>query len=142
MLLSFPARVTPDGTGFMVTFPDVPEAITCGATYEEALDMAADALATAMDFYFEDKRPVPEPSRLKRGQVLVDLPPSIGAKVLLLNEMLAQGTRNADLARLMNVRPQEINRLTDLKHPTKIDTIAIALKALGKRLELRLADAR
>ncbi|WP_084452539.1 type II toxin-antitoxin system HicB family antitoxin [Roseateles chitosanitabidus] len=141
-MLSFPARVTPDGTGFMVTFPDVPEAITCGATYEEALDMAADALATAMDFYFEDKRPVPEPSRLKRGQVLVDLPPSIGAKVLLLNEMLAQGTRNADLARLMNVRPQEINRLTDLKHPTKIDTIAIALKALGKRLELRLADAR
>lgn len=142
MLLSFPARVTPDGTGFMITFPDIPEAITCGASYEEALDMAADALATAMDFYFEDKRPVPEPSRLKRGQVLVDLPPSIGAKVLLLNEMLAQGTRNADLARLMNVRPQEINRLTDLKHPTKIDTIAIALKALGKRLELRLADAR
>jgi antitoxin HicB len=141
MLLSFPARVTPDGTGFMITFPDIPEAITCGASYEEALDMAADALATAMDFYFEDKRPVPEPSRLKRGQVLVDLPPSIGAKVLLLNEMLAQGTRNADLARLMNVRPQEINRLTDLKHPTKIDTIAIALKALGKRLELRLADA-
>lgn len=141
MLLSFPARVTPDGTGFMITFPDIPEAITCGASYEEALDMAADALATAMDFYFEDKRPVPEPSRLKRGQVLIDLPPSIGAKVLLLNEMLAQGTRNADLARLMNVRPQEINRLTDLKHPTKIDTIAVALKALGKRLELRLADA-
>lgn len=141
MLLSFPARITPDGDGFMVQFPDIPEAITCGDTYEEAIDMAADALATAMDFYFEDKRPVPTPSKAKRGQVLIDLPPSIGAKVLLLNEMLAQGTRNADLARRMNVRPQEVNRLTDLKHPTKIDTIAVALKALGKRLELSLADA-
>ncbi|OWQ47823.1 antitoxin [Roseateles noduli] len=140
-MLSFPARIKPDGSGFMVTFPDIPEAITCGDTYEEALDMGADALATAMDFYFEDKRPVPQPSRLKRGQVLIDLPPSIGAKVLLLNEMLAQGTRSADLARRMNVRPQEVNRLTDLRHPTKIDTIAVALRALGKRLELSLADA-
>ncbi len=141
MVLSFPARITPDGPGFMVTFPDIPEAITCGDTYEEALDMGADALATAMDFYFEDKRPVPQPSRLKRGQVLIHLPPSIGAKVLLLNEMLAQGTRSVELARRMNVRPQEVNRLTDLKHPTKIDTIAVALRALGKRLELSLADA-
>ncbi|ANH70710.1 type II toxin-antitoxin system HicB family antitoxin [Mitsuaria sp. 7] len=140
-MLSFPARITPDGSGFMVQFPDIPEATTCGATYQDALDMGADALATAMDFYFEDKRPVPPPSRLKRGQVLIDLPPSIGAKVLLLNEMLAQGTRNADLARRMNVRPQDVSRLTDLSHPTKIDTIAAALKALGKRLELSLADA-
>lgn len=56
--------------------------------------------------------------------------------MLLLNEMLTQGTRPAELARLMNVRPQEINRLTDLRHPTKIDTIAQALRAMGKRLEM------
>lgn len=139
MMLSYPARVTRDGDGFVVSFPDVPEALTGAATREEALEMAADALTTAMDFYFEDRRPVPAPSAPKRGQVLVELPPSIGAKVLLLNEMLAQGTRPADLARRMNVRPQEINRLTDLRHPTKIDTIAQALRALGKRLELNVA---
>ena len=69
---------------------------------------------------------------------MIDLPPSVGAKVLLLNEMLAQGTRPADLARLMNIRPQEVNRLTTLRHATKIDTVADALKALGKRLELSL----
>lgn len=138
-MLSYPARIARDGEGFMVSFPDIPEALTGGTTREEALDMAADALTTAMDFYFEDRRTVPSPSEPKRGQVMIDLPPSVGAKVLLLNEMILQGTRNADLARLMNVRPQEVNRLTDLHHPTKIDTIAMALKALGKRLELRLA---
>ena len=139
MMLSYPARIARDGDGFVVSFPDIPEALTGAATREEALEMAADALTTAMDFYFEDRRPVPAPSAPKRGQVLIDLPPSVGAKVLLLNEMLAQGTRPADLARRMNVRPQEINRLTNLRHPTKIDTIAQALRAMGKRLEMSVA---
>lgn len=138
-MLSYPARVARDGDGFMVSFPDIPEALTGAATKEQALEMAADVLKTAMDFYFEDRRLVPPPSMPKRGHVLIDLPPSLGAKVLLLNEMISQGTRPAELARRMNVRPQEVNRLTDLQHPTKIDTIAHALKVLGKRLELSVA---
>lgn len=138
-MLSYPARVARDGDGFMVSFPDIPEALTGAATKEQALELAADALTTAMDFYFEDRRLVPPPSKAKRGHVLIDLPPSLGAKVLLLNEMISQGTRPAELARRMNVRPQEVNRLTDLQHPTKIDTIAQALKALGKRLDLSIA---
>lgn len=60
-----------------LSFPDIPEALTGAATRELALDMAADALTTAMDFYFEDRRSVPAPSAPKRGQVLVDLPPSV-----------------------------------------------------------------
>jgi len=138
-MLSYPARIVPDGNGFMVSFPDIPEALTGAPTKEETRQLAADALTTAMDFYFEDRRAVPAPSALKRGQVLIDLPPSVGVKVLLLNEMLLQGTRPADLARLMKVTPQEINRLTTLTHPTKIDKVAEALRALGKRLEISLA---
>ena len=135
-MLSYPARVARDGDGFMVSFPDIPEALTGAPTREQALDMAADALTTAMDFYFEDRRPVPAPSEVKRGQVLVDLPLSVSAKVLLLNEMLRQQMKPAELARRMNVRPQEVNRITTLSHPTKIDTISQALAAMGKRLEL------
>ena len=82
---------------------------------------------------------MPMPSAPKRSQVQVDLPPSVTVKVLLLNEMIAQGTRPAELARRMHVTPQEVNRLTNLKHPTKIDTVARALNALGKRLELHIA---
>jgi antitoxin HicB len=138
-MLSYPARIVRDGDGFMVSFPDIPEALTGAATREEALELAADALVTAMDFYFEDRRQVPQPSQPKRGQVMVDLPPSVAVKVLLLNEMLAHGTKPAELARLMNVRPQDVNRLTTLRHPTKIDTVAAALRALGRRLELSLS---
>jgi antitoxin HicB len=138
-MFSYPARVTRDGDGFMVSFPDIPEALTGAKDRDEAIALAADALTTAMDFYFEDRRSVPPPSEPKRGQITVDLPASVAAKVLLLNEMIAQGKRPAELARLMSARPQEVTRLMDLHHPTKIDTVAAALLALGRRLDLRLA---
>ncbi|MEO7128004.1 MAG: type II toxin-antitoxin system HicB family antitoxin [Rhodoferax sp.] len=138
-MFSYPARVTRDGDGYLVTFPDIPEAMTGAKDRAEAIELAADALTTAMDFYFEDRRQVPLPSASKRGQVAIDLPPSVAVKVLLLNEMILQGKRPAELARLMHARPQEVTRLVDLHHPTKIDTVAVALLAMGKRLELRLA---
>ena len=59
-----------------------------GDTQEEALLMAQDALKTALEFYFEDKRAVPVPSKPQRGQKVVELPASLSAKVLLLNEMI------------------------------------------------------
>jgi len=127
--------------GFAVTFRDIPEAITQGDTREEALAEAADALVTAMEFYFEDQRPVPAPSKAKRGEVEVDLPVSVAAKVLLLNAMIEQKTRPSELARAMNVKPQEVTRLMDLHHCTKIDTIAQALGALGRRLNLEVVPA-
>jgi len=138
-MFSYPARVTRDGDGYVVSFPDIPEALTGAKDRDEAIDMAVDALTTAMDFYFEDRRAVPMPSALKRGHVAIELPASVAAKVLLLNEMIAQGKRPAELARLMHARPQEVTRLMDLHHPTKIDTVAAALRAMGRRLELRLA---
>ena len=81
--MKFPVVLTPDeeAGGFVVTFPDIPEAITQGETLDEALEMAQDALETALEFYFDDKRAVPMPSRPKRGQHAVVLPPSLAAKV-------------------------------------------------------------
>jgi antitoxin HicB len=138
-MLRYPALIESDGTGFMVSFRDIPEALTGGETLDEARAMAADALLTAMDFYFEDKRPVPAPSKAKKGEELIALPASVSAKVLLLNEMIAQKVTPSELARRLNTRPQDVNRIVNLGHVTKIDTIAEALEALGKHLELSVA---
>ena len=110
--------------GYAVSFVDIPEALTQGDTVEDALIEAQDALITAMDFYFEDKRAVP---------------PSVWAKVLLLNEVCAQNLRPIDVAQRMGVRPQEVTRILDLHYATKIDTVAAALKAVGKELTLTVA---
>jgi antitoxin HicB len=123
--------------GFVTTFKDIPEAITQGETEAEALEAARDALETALDFYFEDNRPVPAPSKAKPGQPVVELPASLAAKILLLNEMIQQHVRPAELARRLKTTPQEVNRLTNVQHTSRIDGIAAALKALGKRLDMR-----
>ena len=136
--MNYPANIKPDGDGWKVSFPDIPEALTAGSTWEEALAMAKDALVSALDFYFDDKRVVPDPSRVKKGQVPIELPPSVAAKVLLLNEMVKQKVRPSELARRMGTTAQEVNRLTQLTHATKIDGINSALQALGKRLDVRI----
>jgi antitoxin HicB len=137
-MLRYPAnfKAAREG-GFVVTFPDIPEAITQGESLEDALLHAADVLESALDYYIEDDLPIPAPSKLKRGQHMVELPASYAAKVLLLQEMAAQKVRPAELARRLKVTPQEVTRLIDLHHTSRIDGIAGALKALGKTIELR-----
>jgi antitoxin HicB len=135
--MRYPADIQPDGKFFLVTFPDFPEAITQGDSFEDALVHAADVLESVLDHYIENSLPIPAPSKLKRGQRLVELPASYAAKILLLNEMVAQKVRPAELARRLQVTPQEVTRLIDLRHTSKIDGIAVALKALGKTLEIR-----
>ena len=138
--MHFPVHLEPaEEGGFVVTFPDIPEAITQGEDVEDALVHAADALESALEFYFEARRPVPAPSKPKRGQRVVELPVSVAAKVLLLNEMLRQKVRPAELARRLGTTPQEVNRLTDIRHTSRIDGVDSALRAMGKRLEVHVA---
>ncbi|MEN5204034.1 type II toxin-antitoxin system HicB family antitoxin [Stenotrophomonas sp. TWI700] len=137
----YPAKLAPEDGGFVVTFRDIPEAITQGDSREEAIAMAADALATAMEFYFEDRRPVPAPSEVRRGEVGIPLPAGFAAKVLLLNEMIAKKVTPSELARRLGTSPQVVNRIVNLGHATKIDTIDEALRALGARLDLSVHQA-
>jgi len=135
--MRYPVKIQPDGKFFLVTFPDIPEAITQGNNIEDALRHGADALESALDFYLESGRPIPAPSKAKRGQYVVELPASVAAKILLVNEMVIQKVRPVDLARRLRITPQEVTRLTNLRHTSKIDGIAGALKVLGKTMEIR-----
>lgn len=140
-MLAYPARLEKTALGYVVSFRDIPEALTEGKTRKAAIEMAAKALTTAMDFYFEDRREVPPPSKPKKGEELIDLPASLSAKILLLNVMLRDRVTPAALARKLNASPQAVTRIVDLHHSTKIDTIAEALNALGKKLVIQVADS-
>jgi antitoxin HicB len=136
--MRYPVKLTRQSVGnFAVRFPDIPEALTLGDTVDEALHHAVDALESALDFYFEQGRSVPLPSAPKRGQYLVELSASSAVKVILFNELLAQKVRPAELARRLSIPRQHVQRLLDLRHPTKLDSIAAALKVLGKTLEIQ-----
>ncbi|MCH7381391.1 type II toxin-antitoxin system HicB family antitoxin [Acinetobacter higginsii] len=134
----YPAKfdLNPDTGCYVVSFRDLPEALTQGYSIDEARTQAIDALIDALDFYFEDERPVPLPSVLQDGEQLVELPLSVWSKVLLLNTMLEQNVNQSQLGKMLNKPRQEINRMTNLSHATKIDSIVEALKALGKQPHL------
>jgi antitoxin HicB len=139
-MLSYPIKLKKESNDTtLVTFPDIPEAATSVDADGDIQVEALAALESALEFYFEDSRAVPMPSLPKRGQQSVLLPASMSAKILLLNEMLTQNIRPADLARLLGTTPQAVNRLTNLRHATKIDGLVEAFEVLGKRLELRVA---
>ena len=135
----YPATLTPNGEGgYIVTFRDVPEAITEICDKNELKETATDCLVTAVDFYIEDHRLFPAPSKTKKDDVIIQLPISISAKILLLNTMVSGNIRPVDLAKKMGIKPQEVNRIIDTGHTTKIDTIAKALSVLGKNLQLSI----
>lgn len=70
--ITYPAQIQENAPGeFVVTFRDVPEAITSGATREHALHQALDALATAIDGYLIAGRALPEASAPETGEQLV-----------------------------------------------------------------------
>ena len=62
---SYPARITPGEDGLvLVTFPDVPEAVVCGAGEEAALEKASEVLDIVLAGYESEQRPIPEPSAI------------------------------------------------------------------------------
>ncbi|WP_227242487.1 type II toxin-antitoxin system HicB family antitoxin [Paraburkholderia caribensis] len=141
-MLSYPIELKPDSNGtLLVTFPDVPEAITVGENEEDALLQGLDALEAALEIYFSEKRPIPAPSKAKRGQKVVTLPALATSKVLLANEMLEQNVRKAELARRLKVNQVQVDRLLNFTHSSKIEMVESAFAALGKRLEVRAVAA-
>jgi antitoxin HicB len=137
--MRYPVTLEIDETGVLVGCPDIPEMHSVGDTVDEALREAVDGLESAIDIYFDERRPVPAPSKAERGQAMVALPALVASKVLLHNEMLAQGVKKAELARRLNIAPPNVERIFNVRHKTRIETIEAALSALGKRLDVRVA---
>lgn len=138
-MLSYPAKIRRDGETFMVSFSDLPGVYSMGDDREDAARHAVDALETGLYYLVKNGESLPIPSAAGRGLVSIEVTFGFESKLLLVREMVAQKVRPTELARRLGVTPQEVNRLIDLRHRTKIDAVAAAIRALGKRLELSLA---
>ncbi len=90
-IMRYPVTLTPAPEGgYMVSFVDIPEALTQGETVAEAMEAAKDALLTAFDFYFEDNELIPLPSPSNSHDHFIEVPLSVASKVLLLNAFYSQ----------------------------------------------------
>ena len=131
--------LTPDGNTVLVSFIDVPDAMTFGADEDEALLQAVDALETALSFYVEARKPLPVASKAKRGQRTVRPSTLEGAKLGVYQAMTEQGLKKAELARRRGWHTPQVDRLFDLRHASRLDQIEAAARVLGRHLEVRVA---
>ena len=138
---SYPVTLTPDEAdgGFVVTFHDLPEAVTQGETTAEALVEAADALAEAIAGRIRRGDPIPEPSAAE-GRPAVPVPAQIAAKAALYLALRENGVSRSELANRLECDEKEVRRLLDPRHPSKLPRIQKALSVLGKGLSVRLVD--
>lgn len=142
MMYSYRGRFAhdPDG-GFLVTFPDIPEAITAGDNLAEARRNAAEALGMALRGYLAHGKPIPRPQA--RGKDLVDVPldATDALKIAVIEAFSAHGMSKSELARRLGKAETEAYRILDPDHATKLASLEAALAVLGKQVVVSVSDA-
>lgn len=138
-MFDYPVTLTPDGDTVLVTFADVPEAITFGIDDDEALLQAVDALESGLSFYVDARQPLPSPSKPKRGQKTVRPCALECAKLGVYQAMTEQGIKKSELARRLGWHMPQVDRLFDLRHASGLAQIEAAALVLGRRVEITVA---
>lgn len=134
------AKLEPDPhDGFLVTFPDVPGAITRGKDRKEALANAAEALGLALRGYLADGLPLPVAKA--KGLDEVAVPAGDAMKLALVEAFNASGLSKSELARRLGKNETEARLLLDPDHPSKFAIMQAALAELGKTIIVSVRDA-
>lgn len=123
---------------FLVTFRDVPEAITGGATLGESLVLAIDALDVAIEGILAEGRLAPSSSPAEAGEHVIELSPAIAARVALANVMASQSVSGRALAERMGKDEKNVRRI--LAGQGSLDATLQALAALGVRAGLSVGQ--
>ena len=128
----------PDG-GILVTFADVPEAITHGADHAEALASAQEALGLALRGYPYDGKEIPRPMATEGVPITVNADDAL--KIAVISAFRQARISKAELARRLGKAENEARRILDPDHATKLGPMQAALAALGKEVVITIKDA-
>lgn len=140
MRFTYPYESEPDEDVMVVSFPDVPEALTQFGPNEDSAYITHDCLIAALRGYVEDREPIPRPSPVV-GRSFVTLDALESAKLALAQAMMDEEISNVALAKRLGVTEAVVRRLLDLDHRSHIGQVEKALAELGKRLEIRVKAA-
>lgn len=132
----YPAKFTPeekDG-GFVVTFPDIPEAITQGEDIADALEQAADCLEEAIVGRMRRNDEIPEASPVRKGCYAIALSAQIAAKAALYLAIRQARITKSELAERLHCDEKEVRRLLDPRHSSRLPRLESALAIFGRQL--------
>lgn len=136
----YPVTLTQDPAtkSWMVASRDLPLMHSVGESEEDALQEAVFGLVTAIAIEVDERRPIPTGSPLQKGEYLVRIPLLVAMKAALHNAMIETGTRKADLARKLGQKPPQIDRLLDVEHSSRVETVELALRELNRNAILTI----
>src|SRR3954447_22233146 len=103
----------------VVSFPDVPEAITQANSMQQVRAMAQEALGLALLTYPLRRIPLPK-SRTKSVGMPIPVAPGVAAKLAVLEAFNEAGITKAALAKQLGKDEKEVRRILDPRHPTKL----------------------
>jgi antitoxin HicB len=121
-------------SGIVVSFPDIPEAITQGREEADARSMAAEALGMVLLTYLEQGKPLPKSSKRRKDLVAIAVEPEIAAKLAVIEAFKAARITQGQLASRLGKDAREVRRILDPNHATKLPALTQALEAMGRRL--------
>ena len=101
----------------------------------------SDCLAEVIGARIGADEDIPSPSRPRRGETLAPVPPLVAAKAGLYQAMRDEGVSRAELARRLGVDFQQVRRMLNVGVSSRLDRLAAAYAALGKRIDVAVRDA-
>lgn len=130
----------PDG-GFVVTFPDVPEAISSGESERTARANGAEALGLALRGIVADGRPLPAAATRGKDLLAIPVDADTALKLAVIEAFRAARISKSELGRRMGRAENEARRILDPDHATKLPALREALAVLGKEIVVSVRDA-
>jgi antitoxin HicB len=123
--------------GFVVTFPDFPEAVAQGETEQEALEAAADSIEEAVANRIMMNLDLPAPMATGASYTVI-VPASTALKAALYQAIRSLKISKVQVAALLGVDEKEVRRLLDPYHPSKLTRIEELMKRLDRRIVVGL----
>lgn len=130
----------PDTESWVVTCRDLPLFNSVGFSVDDALLEAVDGVIVALSIEIDARRPIPAASKPEDGEYVITLPVLVVMKAALHNAMIATGTRKSDLARAMGMKGPQIDRLLDVCHSSKVETVELALQQLNRKVQVNIGQ--
>ncbi|TNV22036.1 hypothetical protein FH968_03920 [Buttiauxella sp. B2] len=140
-MFKYPATVSfdKDTEQYEISFRDFNNLHSVAFTEDDIELEARDALTVMIGDLVDSRVPVPEPSVAMADDIVIHLPVLTCLKAALHNAMINTGTRKADLARKLNQKGPQIDRLLDVNHASKVETLEQALYLLGYEVSVSIS---
>ncbi|MBF2057419.1 MAG: type II toxin-antitoxin system HicB family antitoxin [Cyanobacterium sp. T60_A2020_053] len=139
---NFPVNFTPEEEGgFVITFPDFPEAISQGETVTECLMEAKDCLDEALALRIDEKLEIPLPSNDRDFKYKVSPSLEMIFKVLMYLSIKESNLSVQELADQLNLDKTSLDNLINPRQNIQLSLFERIFHFLGKDISIHLISS-